>query len=222
MSSIRSCYVHSLLGLSYSLFVIFPANATKTIYLSSLQDGSPYYSQDAVDGNDKPYLTVGSPSPRPKQARWDYSPAIRPTESVNEVYKGLKLSAVSSLVAAAAKAYAVPEALLLAVMHAESHFNPKAFSSAGAIGLMQIMPMTGRRYGVYQNLSDPAKNIDVGARYLKDLLILFKGDKQLAVAAYNAGEGAVIKHGRNIPPYAETRAYVPKVMSLYQSYSKSK
>ncbi len=120
----------------------------------------------------------------------------------------------------ASHAYGVPKALLLAVMHAESSFNPAAISPVGAVGLMQIMPPTGARYGVRRQLHDPQNNIDVGARYLKDLLEIFRGDTELAVAAYNAGEGAVIKHGLRIPPYKETRAYVPKVMSLYERYSK--
>lgn len=124
------------------------------------------------------------------------------------------------LVADRSQAYGVPAALVLAVMQVESNFDPAARSSAGAVGLMQIMPMTGLRYGVSQKLDHPRTNIDVGARYLKDLLRMFDGDTELALAAYNAGEGAVIKHGRRIPPYAETRAYVPRVMRLYERYNK--
>jgi soluble lytic murein transglycosylase-like protein len=218
MISIRYYYGNFFLKVSCCLFVYSTANASGAIYLSTTADGSPYYSQEAVYPNSKPHLIVGAPPPRPKQARLD-SLLLRPTLSVPGAYIGLRLTAVNALVAAAANAYKVPEALLLAVMHAESHFNPKAMSPVGAVGLMQIMPLTGKRYGVYQGLSDPATNIDVGARYLKDLLLLFKGDKQLAVAAYNAGEGAVMKYGNRVPPYAETKAYVPKVMALYQNYS---
>lgn len=136
------------------------------------------------------------------------------------IYDGLPDPSIHQLVSTASRAYGVPNALLLAVMHAESNFNPAAVSSVGALGLMQIMPPTGRRYGIHTNLADPRNNIDVGARYLKDLLVMFHGDEELAVAAYNAGEGAVIKHGKKIPPYAETMNYVPKVMKLYTLYRK--
>lgn len=107
-------------------------------------------------------------------------------------------------------------ALIKSVMHAESAFNPNALSKKGARGLMQLMPGTARRYGVTQ-IHDPQQNILAGSRYLRDLLQQFKGDMRLALAGYNAGENAVLKHG-GIPPYTETRHYVRKVMDLYKEY----
>jgi len=190
--------------------------AAGSIYLSTTSGGLPSYSHEPASPDSEPYLTLAEPPPRPRQRL--SNPSLRPRASERRAYAGLITPTVRELVAAASRAYGVPHALLLAVMHAESNFNPAARSPVGAIGLMQIMPPTGARYGVRQGLADPVNNIDVGARYLKDLLGLFKGDVQLAVAAYNAGEGAVIKYGRRIPPYAETRAYVPKVMSLYARY----
>jgi soluble lytic murein transglycosylase-like protein len=112
----------------------------------------------------------------------------------------------------------VDVALVHAVITAESGYNPKAVSRAGAQGLMQLMPATARRYAV-TNAFDPKQNISGGIRYLRDLLDLFDNNTELAVAAYNAGENAVIRHGRKIPPYRETQAYVPKVMRLYSKYS---
>lgn len=121
------------------------------------------------------------------------------------------------LVAEAAREYGVKAALLYAVMAAESSFNPAALSPKGAAGLMQLMPDTARRYGV-QDRHDPAQSIRGAAQYLRDLLRLFKSDLRLTLAAYNAGENAVIRHGNRIPPYRETLRYVPKVLLLYDRF----
>ena len=112
---------------------------------------------------------------------------------------------------------AVDAALVHAVISAESGYNPGAVSRAGARGLMQLMPDTARRFGV-QNIMDPSENIQGGVRYLRVLMQLFNGNMELAVAAYNAGENAVIRHGHRIPPYAETVHYVPKVLGFYRQF----
>lgn len=122
------------------------------------------------------------------------------------------------LVEAAANDAGIDIALVHAVVTAESAYNPSAVSKAGAKGLMQLMPATAKRYAV-EDVFDPAQNLRGGAAYLKDLLALFDNDMQLAVAAFNAGENAVIRHGKKIPPYRETLAYVPKVLALYRKYS---
>ncbi len=112
----------------------------------------------------------------------------------------------------------VPPALVKAVIHAESGFDPNAVSSRGAMGLMQVMPRTADMVG----LSDPyhpLDNIQAGVKYLKDMLDMFKGNEMLAVAAYNAGPRKVKKFG-GVPPYRETRRYVKKVFAYYRSYSK--
>lgn len=113
--------------------------------------------------------------------------------------------------------------LLQALIAAESGFNPTAVSPKGAIGLMQIMPATARRYGVdgdrkmaiERKLVDPKTNIRTGTRYLRDLINMFPGQLELALAAYNAGEGAVQRAGNKIPNYKETQNYVKTVMQLY-------
>jgi len=105
--------------------------------------------------------------------------------------------------------------LLHAVISVESGYNQGAVSPKGATGLMQLLPSTARRYGTV-NLLDPADNIRAGARYLRDLLAMFDNNIELALAAYNAGENAVIRYGRRLPPYAETRRYVPLVVAHYQ------
>jgi len=122
-----------------------------------------------------------------------------------------------ALIMANSKKYSLPSWLVEAVIHAESYYDPLAISSAGAVGLMQLMPATARRYGVY-NRQNPEQNIEGGVRYLKDLLIMFDGKLDLALAAYNAGENAVKKYGYRIPPYKETQNYVRKVTALSQRY----
>jgi soluble lytic murein transglycosylase-like protein len=103
--------------------------------------------------------------------------------------------------------------LLHAVVRAESAYNPGAVSPAGATGLMQLMPATAARYRVAE-IEDPTENLRGGARYLRDLLDMFGNDLQLALAAYNAGENAVVQYGNRIPPYPETQRYVRKVMQF--------
>ncbi|MCG6895691.1 MAG: lytic transglycosylase domain-containing protein [Thiocapsa sp.] len=115
-----------------------------------------------------------------------------------------------NLIGANARRYGLPPALIHAVIRAESAYDPTAVSRAGAEGLMQLMPGTAARYGVADSFN-PVENVRGGSAYLRDLLDLFDWDLELALAGYNAGEGAVIKHGRKIPPYAETQDYVRKV-----------
>jgi soluble lytic murein transglycosylase-like protein len=115
----------------------------------------------------------------------------------------------------AAKDATIQAALVRAVIVVESGFNPRATSKKGAIGLMQLLPATAKRYGV-KNIYDPEQNVRAGARYLRDLLVRFDSNLELALAAYNAGEEAVERYGRHVPPFRETLAYVPSVMKVYQ------
>jgi soluble lytic murein transglycosylase-like protein len=116
---------------------------------------------------------------------------------------------------AAARRHGLNQALIDAVIVAESGYNHRAVSRAGAVGLMQLMPDTARAYGV-SDREDPAQNVDGGSRYLRDLLARYL-DLELALAAYNAGETAVERHGRRVPPYPETRDYVKKVLGLFRA-----
>ena len=112
------------------------------------------------------------------------------------------------------KSNGVDPLLLYSVMHQESSFKSRAISPKGARGLMQLMPETAMRFGV-TNIFDPRQNIEGGARYLRFLLDRFDGDVNLALAGYNAGEGAVEKYGWRIPPYAETQEYVRRISRRY-------
>jgi soluble lytic murein transglycosylase-like protein len=129
------------------------------------------------------------------------------------------ISRYDSYIAQAALLYQIPESLVRAVIMVESGFNPRATSKADARGLMQLMPSTASRMLV-DDIFDPRQNIFGGVRYLRVLANLFNGDLFLTLAAYNAGEGAVVKFG-GIPPYPETQAYVARVVTYYRHYQSS-
>src|SRR5450830_29094 len=122
---------------------------------------------------------------------------------------------IADAVTSAARQTSIEPALLHAVIRVESNYNPNALSPQGARGLMQLMPSTAKRFNVH-NAYDPKQNILAGAQYLRELQTLFNGNIQLVLAAYNAGPNAVAKYGFKIPPYLETRLYVPKVLNVYQ------
>lgn len=131
-----------------------------------------------------------------------------------------------ALLTQASGEFGVDAALLKAVLTAESGFNARAVSSKGAVGLMQVLPATAERYGLqgdrrktlHQKLTEPTINIRLAARYLRDLMAMFPQHAELAIASYNAGEGAVQKYGNKIPPYPETQGYVRLVSRFYQLY----
>lgn len=135
--------------------------------------------------------------------------------SEHDVYK--KSGAYDPLIISHARKAGLPEALVYAVIHQESRFNHLVVSPAGAQGLMQLMPATARRFHV-TNPFIPAQNIRAGTTYLAWLLKRFKGNVRLALAGYNAGEGAVDRY-KGMPPYKETRNYVKKVMGYYRQYA---
>jgi len=143
-----------------------------------------------------------------------YACAARPGVDFNTLR--LNTAAYTAEISAASRDYGVDEAIVRAIIHAESAFNPNALSRVGAQGLMQLMPATARRFGV-GNPFDAAQNIRGGVQYLAFLLKRFNGDLSLAAAGYNAGEGAVDKY-KGVPPYSETQRYVQRVGLLAQRY----
>jgi membrane-bound lytic murein transglycosylase B len=160
---------------------------------------------DKIEPDEVPY-----PEPVPQ------SPAPEPAAAVAEpTFQGsarLRDTAYADLIAAAAQTHGVDPILVQALIQVESNYKPKARSSKGAMGLMQLMPSVAREYKV-RNAYDPAANIAAGVQKLKGLIETFAGDTALALAAYNAGEGAVLKFN-GIPPYRETQNYVNKILSI--------
>jgi soluble lytic murein transglycosylase-like protein len=141
-----------------------------------------------------------------------------PDEVIEEVTLPPGGGDLRELAAAAARRHGLEPGLVMAVVSVESGFRPEAVSPKGARGLMQLMPKTAEALGV-EDAFDPAQNLDGGARHLGELLTAYGGDLTRALAAYNAGEGAVLRHG-GVPPYRETRAYVRKVLERYQGKKK--
>jgi soluble lytic murein transglycosylase-like protein len=177
------------------------------------------------DANGVLHLTNKPPSSRQQvlYARsylvQSYSPPIQLPIPLpkQKIKKSKHYDTYAPLIEIAAKNVNLPSALLHAVVKVESAYNPKAVSPKGAMGLMQLMPATAKRYGV-KDRSDPVANLNGGARYLRDLLTMFNNDLSLALAAYNAGENAVKRYGNTIPPYSETKNYVTRVKKLYFQY----
>lgn len=169
------------------------------IFKYTAPDGSVYYTDQPEH---KQYKLIIRTKPR------GYAKALTQLKKNKAKY--------NNMIAAAAAKHKIDEKLLHAVIQAESAYQSQAVSSAGAVGLMQLMPETAKRYGVI-NRKDPVDNVNGGARYLKDLLHMFNSNLSLAVAAYNAGENAVKKYNNSIPPYPETRSYVKQVLGLYRN-----
>ena len=182
--------------------------AMADIYMFKDERGVVHFTN--IPNGDKRYRMV-----RKEESTSDYARAagmpqyVLPTAELIRQY--------SPIIRTAAEAHGVEIALVHAVITAESGYNPRAVSRAGAQGIMQLMPDTARRFGV-QNSFDATQNIHGGVKYLRELLTMFNGNRELALAAYNAGENAVIRAGNRIPPYAETQNYVPKVIDLYHRF----
>lgn len=181
----------------------FPASAQ--VYVGASSNGSVVLSNFA--SVETPTKLIGEP-----ESPWaaiTAAPAVGPGGAD-----------VGSIVLQVAQEIDVSPYLLHAVISVESAYDARAVSRKGAQGLMQLMPATAQRFGVTDPF-DPHDNVRGGARYLKALLAQFNGDLQLSLAAYNAGESAVVRYGNRVPPYAETQKYVPKVLARMQRAARS-
>jgi hypothetical protein len=178
------------------------------------------YRYEEADGT---IVYTNVPPAKGKKAQALKGTFTRPPRATDPVRGGrmsgqrLKAEEFEHHVRDAAGRYRIPVALVWAVMHAESNFDPQAVSRVGASGLMQLMPQTAQEMYL-KDIFDVRENIEGGTRYLRVLANLFDGDMVKMVAAYNAGPEAVRKYGGNIPPFAETQAYVRKVLKLYYQY----
>ena len=182
--------------------------ALADIYMFKDEKGVVHFTN--IPSNDKRYRLVRKEETTSAATRAAGMPQVLlPREEV--------IRRFAPLIESASRTHGVDVALVHAVISAESGYNPMAVSKAGARGIMQLMPDTASRFGV-RDIMDPVENIQGGVKYLRELMTLFNGNMELAVAAYNAGENAVIRHGHRIPPYAETIHYVPKVLGFYRKF----
>jgi len=176
-------------------------NKPKKAYRYIDSSGSAYYADEPKDSVSKTIFKFRTYTSKDFPSR-----TLRYSSHNKQRYAGL--------IEQTASKYQIDPKLVHAVIQTESAYDADAVSSAGAVGLMQLMPETARRFGV-NDRNDPNQNVEGGIRYLKHLINLFEDNVRLAVAAYNAGENAVMKYNYSIPPYPETQNYVRQVLALY-------
>ena len=186
-----------------------PVGAQADIWQCTLRNGEIHYTNVRTTGARCRVIIRGDRAgPERRAARGDRVPARDRSPD--------RYSRYDAHIREASVLYQIPEPFIRAVMRVESDYDPNVVSSAGAMGLMQLMPGTASRMGV-QSPFDPRQSILGGTRYLRILANQFNGDLVLTIAAYNAGEGAVIRHG-GVPPYEETRRYVQNVLRWYYAF----
>lgn len=195
-----------LLAAAVCVGLLHPALAS--IYAYTDSEGTVNLSN--VPEDDRYALLVAAQEGTPAIAATVAEPRREPSGIASKAFFDMAVDEV-------ARTYGVESALLHAVISVESRYRPAAVSSKGAAGLMQLMPAVTKQYGVSDPF-DPVQNLHGGAQYLRDLLRTYNNDVNLALAAYNAGQGAVSKYGNRIPPYPETMNYVPRVMDFYRMY----
>ncbi|MFO0588591.1 MAG: lytic transglycosylase domain-containing protein [Polyangiaceae bacterium] len=206
MAALRSL---PLLGALALPVVLLPGLAAADIYSYTDENGVTHFTnKPSGDGKYKLYLkSTEHESKRGGSSAVAFLPADRSPE---------RFTRYDVWIRQAATLYQIPEELVRAVIKVESDYDPRATSPVGAVGLMQLMPETAMRMQV-RDIHDPRENIFGGVRFLRVLANAFNGDLALTVAAYNAGEAAVLKYG-GVPPYAETQGYVTRVVEFYARY----
>jgi hypothetical protein len=183
-------------------------------------DGNVHLANEKLDERYQLFVKGETKTEFKLSSELKYLPATSKLED-HIIYKRIQktpnVKKFEPLIAEAAKKVKLDVALVKAVIAVESAYDPQAVSPKGATGLMQLIPGTAERYGV-KKIADPQENISGGTRYLRDLLEMFKGDLTLALAGYNAGEGAVIRYKNKVPPFPETQSYVKLVMQFYEHF----
>jgi hypothetical protein len=214
---------------NYPLAVAFVLLSALPVFAQSGSSGSTYRVDNFDFVNGVRVVTPPAQAPAqqigkgrlPRSTNYKYSPSSTPLTHTTSMNWTGTLSGfttgdptIDSYILDSGRRNSVDPLLLYAIMHQESTFKPRAMSNKGARGLMQLMPGTALRFGV-SSIWDPRQNIEGGTRYVRFLLDKFEGDVQLALAGYNAGEGAVMKYGYRIPPYSETQEYVRRISRRY-------
>lgn len=192
------------------------STSATTGYFYKYQDGAKNVIYTDKPRSDAILLTKTKVNLPPSTPQFAFSSPYVPTMS--SFYNNPNKNRFNSIIEQAAARHQVDAKLVHAVIQTESAYRPDAVSSAGAVGLMQLMPATASRFGVLDS-NNPEQNINGGTRYLRHLLDLFPNSLHLAIAAYNAGENSVVKYNYNIPPYPETQNYVKQVLALYHQKS---
>ncbi|MGD2117774.1 MAG: transglycosylase SLT domain-containing protein [Chromatiales bacterium] len=198
-----------LLSLAAVLLLVQPLGGVADIYKYTDAEGRIYFTDSPMKG--RQYHLLHHFSDQKKTT----APAAKSSSRINLAAAKANRKRFTPLIHTVAEKTRLHPELLHAVVQAESAYDPNAVSRKGAVGLMQLMPATAKRYGV-NDRRDPQQNLLAGANYLRDLLVQFDYNMRLAIAAYNAGENAVIRSGNRIPDYPETQNYVLKVMRFYK------
>ncbi len=209
-------------GAAAALLTAAPAHADLYGYVDA--QGQVHLANEALDARYQLFVKGEHRGDQPREFQLSSELKLWPATDTLEdhiIYKRIlktpNLQKYEALVQRESRNQQLDPALVKAVIAVESAYDPAAISPKGAVGLMQLIPGTAERYGV-RDSADPKHNVNGGTRYLRDLIALFKGDVPLALAGYNAGEGAVVKYQNQIPPYPETQAYVKLVLQFYQYF----
>jgi soluble lytic murein transglycosylase-like protein len=210
------------------LLLLCPLAAEAELWGYVDEQGVAHFATQKLDDRYQLFFRGGSSLDPPQihPAERDARAALERSALFRRVVDHPNVKRYSPLIVRYAKTHALDPALVKAMIAVESAFDPNAISPKGAVGLMQILPDTGARYGladdrrrtIAQQLVDPTINIRIGVRYLRDLLAMFEDDVTLALAAYNAGEQVVRQYGNRVPPFPETREYVALVQQFHMLY----
>lgn len=200
---------------------LLPAPALADLFAFVDDGGQVHFAREMLDDRYAVFLKCEEPTPARLSTELKFLPAATGRLEDHILYKRIQktpnVKKFEALILAEAKRQKLDPALVKAVIAVESAYDPGAVSTKGAIGLMQLIPGTAERYGV-KKIADPEGNIGGGTRYLRDLIAMFDGNLTLALAAYNAGEGAVKQYGNAVPPYPETQQYVQLVTQFYDYF----
>jgi hypothetical protein len=207
------------------VLVAAPRAATADVWGYVDDAGRPHVATEKLDDRYQLFFRGKSSADMPPPAGPATDADFMQTAIYQRVAYHPNVKRFEPLITRYARQNEVDVALVKAVIAAESAYEPEAVSPKGALGLMQVIPATAERYGVAgdrtrtvaQKLFDPATNLSVGTRYLRDLLAMFAGDVALALAAYNSGENTVLRYDRQVPPYPETQEYV-KLVQQFQAF----